>query len=41
MTLDDLIVALEAEDPGRKLPVGFANAHSYRGFYEGRVRAGR
>lgn len=34
MTLGELITALEAEDPARILPVGFANAHSYRGFYE-------
>jgi hypothetical protein len=34
MTLGELITALEAEDPERRLPLGFGNAHSYRGFYE-------
>lgn len=34
MTLDELIAALEAEDPSRVLPDGFTNPHSYRGFYD-------
>ena len=34
MTLDELIHALEAEDPTAVLPLGFTNAHSYRGYYE-------
>jgi hypothetical protein len=33
MTLDELIAALEAEDPARVLPLGFTNPHSYRGIY--------
>lgn len=33
MTLDELIAALEAEDPDRVLPLGFENPHSYRGYY--------
>ena len=32
--LAELIKALEAEDPERALPLGFANPHSYRGYYE-------
>lgn len=31
MTLDELITALEAEDPDRVLPFGFTHPHSYRG----------
>lgn len=34
MTLDELITALEAEDPGKVLPLGFSHPHSFRGFYE-------
>lgn len=34
MTLDELIAALEAEDPARRLPLGFSHPHSYRGFYD-------
>ncbi len=34
MTLDELIAALETEDPDRMLPLGFTNPHSYRGYYE-------
>ena len=33
MTLDELIVALEAADPTLVLPLGFSNPHSYRGDY--------
>lgn len=33
MTLGDLITALEAQDPLRKVPLGFASPHSYRGTY--------
>ncbi|MET9480956.1 hypothetical protein [Streptomyces sp. NPDC006638] len=33
MTLDELIRALEAEDPARILRRGFCNPHSYRGYY--------
>lgn len=33
MTLDELITALEAEDPDRVLPLGFSNPHSWRGAY--------
>lgn len=33
MTLDELIVALEAADPALVLPLGFSNPHSYRGDY--------
>lgn len=33
MTLDELITALEAEDPDRLLPLGFSNPHSWRGVY--------
>jgi hypothetical protein len=32
MKLAELIATLELEDPDRKLPIGFANPHSYRGF---------
>lgn len=31
--LDDVIAALEAEDPDRVLPIGFNNPHSFRGDY--------
>ncbi len=31
--LDELIAALEAEDPDKVLPLGFAHPHSYRGYY--------
>ena len=34
MTLDELITALEAEDPNRVLAEGFTNPHSYRGYYD-------
>ena len=33
MRLDELIAALEAEDPTTVLPLGFSNPHSYRGIY--------
>lgn len=33
MTLDELIAALEAEDPDKVLPLGFTNPHSWRGVY--------
>lgn len=33
MTLEELITALEAEDPNLVLPLGFTNPHSYRGYY--------
>lgn len=33
MTLDELILALEAADPAMVLPLGFSNPHSYRGDY--------
>lgn len=33
MTLDELIVALEAADPALVLPLGFSNPHSYRRDY--------
>lgn len=33
MTLDELIVALDAADPDLVLPLGFSNPHSYRGDY--------
>lgn len=32
--LGDLIARLEREDPARVLPIGFADPHSYRGYYE-------
>lgn len=31
--LGDLIARLEREDPNRILPIGFAEPHSYRGYY--------
>lgn len=34
LNLGELIAALEAEDPTRTLPLGFANPHSYRGYYD-------
>lgn len=34
MMLEDLIAALEAEDPTRVLSDGFDSPHSYRGFYD-------
>lgn len=34
MTLEELISALEAEDPNLVLPDGFTNPHSYRGYYD-------
>jgi hypothetical protein len=34
MALDEVIAALEAEDPERVLPFGFTNPHSYRGYYD-------
>jgi hypothetical protein len=33
MGLGDLIARLEQEDPTRILPIGFAEPHSYRGYY--------
>lgn len=33
MTLDELIAALEAEEPDKVLPLGFSNPHSWRGDY--------
>lgn len=33
MTLDELIQALEAEDPDKVLPLGFSHPHSWRGSY--------
>lgn len=33
MTLGELIAALEKPDPSRKVPLGFASPHSYRGIY--------
>lgn len=33
MTLDELIVALDAADPDLLLPLGFSNPHSYRSDY--------
>jgi len=32
--LGGIIARLEQEDPTRILPIGFANPHSYRGYYE-------
>jgi hypothetical protein len=32
--LGGIITRLEQEDPNRVLPIGFANPHSYRGYYE-------
>ncbi len=34
MTLAELIVVLEQQDPDTVLAEGFGNAHSYRGYYE-------
>ena len=34
MTLGELIKFLEAHDPERIVPIGFAEPHSYRGYYE-------
>lgn len=34
MTLKELIDFLEERDPSIIVPVGFANPHSYRGYYE-------
>lgn len=34
MTLDELINALHEQDPALVLPRGFANPHSYRGFFD-------
>lgn len=34
LNLEELIVALEAADPARVVPIGFHRPHSYRGFYE-------
>jgi hypothetical protein len=31
--LGGIITRLEQEDPNRVLPIGFANPHSYRGYY--------
>lgn len=33
LNLGGLISRLEREDPNRVLPLGFANPHSYRGYY--------
>jgi len=33
MTLDELITALEVEDPSKVLPLGFSNPHSWRWDY--------
>lgn len=32
--LGGIIARLEREDPARVLPIGFANPHSYRGYYD-------
>jgi hypothetical protein len=32
--LGELITRLEREDPNRVLPLGFAEPHSYRGYYD-------
>lgn len=32
--LGGIIARLEREDPTRVLPIGFANPHSYRGYYD-------
>lgn len=32
--LGDLIARLEREDPARILPIGFADPHSFRGYYD-------
>jgi len=34
MTLGELIKFLEAHDPERVCPIGFAEPHSYRGYYD-------
>jgi hypothetical protein len=34
LTLGEVIARLELEDPGRRLADGFANPHSYRGYYD-------
>ncbi len=34
MILKDLIEFLESKDPSIVVPIGFANPHSYRGYYE-------
>jgi hypothetical protein len=34
MSLGGIIARLEREDPARVLPIGFADPHSYRGYYE-------
>ena len=34
MSLGGIIARLEREDPERILPIGFADPHSYRGYYE-------
>lgn len=34
LTLGGIIARLEREDPNRVLPIGFANPHSYRGYYD-------
>lgn len=34
MELQRLIRALEAEDPAKPVPLGFARPHSYRGYYD-------
>jgi len=34
MTLGELIQFLEARDPERAVPLGFAKPHSYRGYYD-------
>lgn len=34
LTLGELIDRLKAEDPGKRIKVGFRNPHSYRGYYE-------
>lgn len=34
LALEDVIARLERENPTRTVQVGFANPHSYRGYYE-------
>lgn len=34
LTLGDLIAALEAADPAQRVPLGFTEPHSYRGYYD-------
>jgi hypothetical protein len=34
LSLGGLIARLEQEDPAQVLPIGFAEPHSYRGYYE-------